>query len=566
MDRLIFDGAFGTYYAEKYSASEFPERANILHPERVAEIHAEYIKSGASAIVTNTFCANPDFFPDSGELISVIEKAWDIAKGASRGRARVFADIGRIASDGAEEKYINVAKIFLGCGARDFIFETQAEADTFAPALKYIKSKCGEAFIIASFAVGQDGYTSSGEYYLDLMKKAKDCGADAVGLNCVCGPSHMLELIRKVPAGYIVSAMPNAGYPSLVNGRNAYIDNPEYFAEKLRDIYSLGVFAVGGCCGTTPRHIKAAAALISQGVFTGGQAREEKPAQRTEKKEFGQNIIAVELPAPTDAEADYLVSASRELKKAGADYITVPDSPLGKAKGNSFMISAMLKRNTGVRVLPHLCCRDKNQIAIKGDLIAANIEGVSAVLAVTGDPVAHGDRTGTKNVFGFNSYELISFIKRLNGDIFSQNQFTICAALNTNAEDFSKELARAEKKTECGADCFLTQPLYSDKDIQNYLRARDMLSRPVVAGIMPLAGYKNAMFLTNEVHGIVIPKNITDALFGKTKEQAAEVSLGYSYSIIDKILGKTDGFYIMTPLKRWELSLSLVKYIKENEK
>ena len=567
-DTIIFDGAYGTYIASKNLRLEFPELANIEAPDTVLDIHRRYMAGGVDAIKTNTFAANSGLIADPGMLKSILTSGYNLAAQAVSGAGvKVFADIGPIFNENAPAEYKQIADIFIECGAVNFLFETLSEIAGLKNVMAHIKANVPGAVIVASFAVGQDGYTKSGEYYETLLGAAASYGADYTGLNCVCGPLHMRDLIMRLPAGkYNLSAMPNAGYPTLENGRTVYIDNPEYYSEILLEIYSCGVKVIGGCCGTTPEHIR---------MFTDklGSGKRRSKIYPTEKKTvakaqasngFGgrDTVVAVEINAPAEPDAGYMLSAARRLKMSGADFITIPDSPLGKARANSFMISSMLQRAAGIRAIPHLGCRDKNQIAIKGDLIAANIEGISYVLAVTGDPAAEAFRGDAKSVFGFNSYQLISFISNLNDTIFAAAPYTICAALNTNAQNFDFELERAGNKLSRGAKCLITQPVFSRDDIRNLQKAKAALGCKILAGIMPLAGYKNALYMNNEVPGIVIPEDIVTRLKDKCAAEAKDISLGYAKVVISEISAYCDGYYIMTPLRKSGLSDELVKYIR----
>lgn len=566
-DIIIFDGAFGTYYAGLYGSEEYPEAANIRHPERVRAIHREYIASGANAIKTNTFAANPVTMSDPEWLGETLKSGYHIAMSAASESADVFADIGPIASEHAAVDYLTVAKIFLNAGADHFLFETLSEVDPLEPTVRYIREKIPNATIITSFAVTQDGYTRSGEYYQSLFRKADSMGADYVGLNCICGPAHMLHLMEKADTDrYSVIAMPNAGYPSVVNGRTIYVDNPAYFSDKLYDIYCCGVRAIGGCCGTTPRHIKETVDRIRSNDRSIEKAArpavERTVAQTALSPKSNRPVIAVEIGAPVDTDTGFVVEAAHIAKRAGADFVTIPDSPLAKTRANSMMIAAKIQREAEISVIPHVCCRDRNQIAIKGDLIAGSIEGIRHILAITGDPISQTDRDFAKNVFGFNSYQLIRFIRELNAEAFADVPYYICAALNTSSVNFAAELNRAKEKIRNGANCFFTQPLFSEQNIENYRLAKKTLDCPVMAGIMPLAGYRNALFLNNEVPGIEIPEQVITQLENKTGEAAKQICLQYSRMIIDRIAENCDGYYIMTPLKKIDFSEELIRYIR----
>lgn len=565
---FLFDGAFGTYYHKHNPDCRYPELANLEDKETVSLIHREYLDSGVNALKTNTFGANSFVFPDRAKLVQIIRNGYRIAVGAAEQKAAVFADIGPALGDCPEDSYLETADLFLQEGATRFLFETQHSASELLSAIRRIKASVPDSIVIVSFAVSQDGYTQTGEFYQSLLAQADAAGADYVGLNCICGPAHLLRLVSVLDTEkYAVSVMPNAGYPSVINGRTVYVDNPDYFSDKLTQIYRCGVRALGGCCGTTPRHMKATAEKLR---LAGAPCPPLRPA--TDKPtaptpvpaQWDHPIIAVELSAPADPDISFALSAGAKMKAAGADFITIPDSPLARARANSLMISSKIHRELDMPVIPHLCCRDRNQIAIKGDLIAAHIEGLRDVLAITGDPIPEADRTSAKNVFGFNSYRLIRFISTLNRELFSAAPYRICGALNTSSPQFSQELKRAEEKLKCGADCLLTQPLFSEENLRNYRLAKKELGCRILAGIMPLAGYKNAVFLDNEVPGIRIEPELIARLKDKSPEQAREICLDFAEKIIDQIKEGCDGFYIMTPLKKAELSERLVRYIRGN--
>ena len=561
----FFDGAFGTYYHKLHPDSSMPELANLEHKQDVYAIHRAYIESGATAIKTNTFGANPLNMPEA-QMAAVLQSGYQIAVQAAGQAASVFADIGPISAENAADSYLKIAALFLAEGASHFLFETQSSFQELLPAIRYIKAHCDNAVVIVSFAVAQDGYTQNGEHYHALFAEAAAAGADYVGLNCICGPAHMLRLIAEADTDkYAVIAMPNSGYPATVNGRTVYVDNPDYFSDKLCDIYRCGVSAIGGCCGTTPAHIQASIQKIKalDSVIPPKPSVVKEPVV-VEHPDWNHIMIAVEIAAPVDTDFSFALSASKSLKKAGADFITIPDSPLAKTRANSMMISAKIQREVGIPAIPHISCRDRNQIALKGDLIAGNIEGLREILAITGDPIPESERTKVKQVFGFHSYKLIHFISELNGAVFQQTPYRICAALNTSAVNFDAELKRAEEKAKNGAVCFLTQPLFSEKNIANYQTAKKVLPYKILAGIMPIAGYKNALFLNNEVPGIKVSEEIILALKDQPPEHAKEICLAYAKKTVDAVSEMCDGYYIMTPLKKIDYSIELVQHIRNH--
>ncbi len=569
---LFFDGAFGTYYFSMTGNKEPCELANLKDPDTVLNIHREYIAAGVQAIKTNTFGANPALLPKPEELHQVLSAGWSIAQKAAEGTdVIVFANIGGNDSESAADHYLQVAQEFLSIGADHFLFETLSEFVTLEPALQMIKSQSPDAFIIVSFAISQDGYSKRGLFYKNLLTSAtQNPNVDAVGINCVCGPIHSLELVRAAgPMKKPFSVMPNAGYPSMLNGRMIFEDNADYYAQKLADLYKLGVVILGGCCGSTPEHIRRGIQAVKQAEQVPishpiKSAEHEQPVQQTVKqRRYSHKIIAVEVDPPLDADCAYVLSAAAQLKKAGVDLLTVADSPLSRTRADSIMVAAKIKREIGIDVMPHLCCRDRNHIALKGCLLGASFEQIHHVLAITGDPLQTQRRR--EGVFNFNSFDLISFIDSMNQDILSEKPFLIAGALNVNAGNFSVELERAKKKLELGAKLLLTQPIFSNEAAENYLLAKKTLNCTILAGILPVAGYKNALFLTNEVSGIDIPASVIDNLRDKTPEQAARISVDFSMQIIQKVYTQADGFYIMTPLRKTNIVSGLIEQIRRLE-
>ena len=377
---LLFDGAFGTYYRQTYHTDHPCEFACIEYPQRVLEIHNAYIQAGAAAIKTNTFAANTIALKtDFATVCSVITAAWQLAKQAAGQQATVFADIGPLfTEDGSIDELYAIADLFLTLGATHFLLETAADFSVFELA-DYIKTKNSDAFIITSFAVDQDGYTRQGIPVQKAAEESERHKINAFGLNCVCGPAHLLQIASELSVSKPLSVMPNSGYPLSVNGRTIFIDNEAYFAEKMLELYHRGIFILGGCCGTTPAHIQAVADNLrnigqTQATphITLKESKEEPVvtengfAQKLQQK---QPVIAVELDPPFDTDYSHIQEAAPALKLAGANAITIADSPLARARANSFMLAAKIQREVQIPTIPHLTCRDQNLIGLKSTLL-----------------------------------------------------------------------------------------------------------------------------------------------------------------------------------------------------
>ena len=571
---FIFDGAIGTYYSSKFNKNTACELANLFDRDSIYNIHKEYIEAGVDAVKTNTFGANRfSLACDQQEADKIIKMGWEIAKRAIEGtKAVVFADIGPIpVTEGfaAFEEYKKIVDIFLECGAERFLFETFANYDILLELSAYIRLKKPQAVIITSFAVYPDGYTKEGLFYIDIINKVSSSGlVNAYGLNCISGPAHMLRLINDLNLkGRNIIIMPNSGYPSTERGRTVYIDN----AEKLLDLKKLGVKILGGCCGTTPRHIAAATKLFSESRTLSENSNEaESSIECTLGKKNvlfqlleSKKPILVEIDPPFDTKWEYMLKDAFLLKQAGADMITIADSPQAKARADSSILAAKLYREAGIPTMPHITCRDKNLLGIKAMLLGLHIEGVRNVLTITGDPIAHTERENIKGVFSINSSKLAGYISSLNSNVFCEEEFKIGGALNINAVNFEAELRRSFSKIQNGIGYFLTQAVYTDVGISNLIKATQTLNVPIFAGIMPLVGYKNAQFINNEVPGIEIEPEIVEMFKDKSREESERIGINLSIKSINKLYKHVAGFYLMTPLKRTHVICELIKEIRE---
>lgn len=581
---LIFDGAMGTYFASKGYDSKNCETANLQMPGVIEAIHREYIEAGAQALKTNTFGANTATLGCSFEQVEQIIRAGvEIAKRAAAGRAAVFGDMSVIPIEDKRRRraeYFRIVDVFLDCGVDNFLIETLNDAADVEPVSAYIRRRRPSARVIVSFAVAPDGYTRSGVSGAKLLETAGSLATvDAVGFNCVSGPYHLLQYIRKLhlkATGKQMIVMPNAGYPTLINNRTVFENNPVYFAKLMRDIVGEGVLIVGGCCGTTPDYIRETVAALrmadAEMPAAAGCPDAKQAAARSgrakspilEKLEAGRRVVAVELDPPFDAQIGFFLDCARQVKACGADAVTIADCPIARARVDSSMLSAKLRRELAVETIPHLTCRDRNINATKALLLGLHIEGVQNVLVVTGDPVPEGNRREIKAVFNFNSVMLAEYIRDLNETVF-ENPFTVFGALNVNAKNFEAELRRAHKKTAAGVQVFLTQPVFSEQAVRNLKQARQQLDAKILGGIMPVVSYRNACFMNNEIAGITIPEETVERYRDISREEASRLAVEIAADTAKRIYDCTDGYYLMTPLKRIDIITALIRKIQTME-
>lgn len=583
--KLIADGSFGTYYSQKYKTVNIPEYANITASQRISEIHAEYINSGAKLIRTNTFASNTYSLDCSIEQVKEnIKAAYKIAKEAVEQSGKeifIAGNIGPVPAvfqpdfEAVEEEYYQIAKTFMDEGADILCFETFTQSEHIIPAIKRIKEECNP-FIIVQFCVNQYGYSEAGESAERLVSETafSKC-VDAVGLNCGVGPAHMQQILSRINLNNncFVTAMPNAGYPLLVRNRVKYADNPIYFASKVSDMALLGADIIGGCCGTTPDYIREVAKTVDltptvKSDETSANNENEKPVI---KKSFFRNadgtikdkkLIAVELAPPFGADDKKLLEAAHMLKGLGVDVLTFPDSPSGRTRIDSVLMAQKVKNVTGFEVMPHICCRDKNAIAMRSTFLGASINDINNFLIITGDPIPVMARQVVKSVFNFDSVGLMRIADEMNSEALKDSPLTYGGAINQSRRRIESEIKRVQKKMEAGAEFFLTQPVFTAEDAERLRRVKEETGARILCGIMPLVSRKNALFMKNEISGV----NVTDEVIERYPENAdredgENVGVELAKEMIAATRDFADGYYFSFPFNRTYLLKRIIQEV-----
>lgn len=583
--KLIADGSFGTYYSQKYKTVDIPEYANITASQRISEIHTEYINSGAKLIRTNTFASNTYSLDCSIEQVKEnIKAAYKIAKGAVEQSGKeifIAGNIGPVPAvfqpdfEAVEEEYYQIAKTFIDEGADILCFETFTQSEHIMPAIKRIKEECNP-FIIVQFCVNQYGYSEAGESAERLVSETafSKC-VDAVGLNCGVGPAHMQQILSRINLNNncFVTAMPNAGYPLLVRNRVKYADNPIYFASKVNDMALLGADIIGGCCGTTPDYIREVAKTVDltptvKSDETSVNNENEKPVI---KKSFFRNtdgtikdkkLIAVELAPPFGADDKKLLEAAHMLKGLGVDVLTFPDSPSGRTRIDSVLMAQKVKNETGFDVMPHICCRDKNAIAMRSTFLGASINDINNFLIITGDPIPVMARQVVKSVFNFDSVGLMRIADEMNSEALKDSPLTYGGAINQSRRRIESEIKRVQKKMEAGAEFFLTQPVFTAEDAERLRRVKEETGARILCGIMPLVSRKNALFMKNEISGV----NVTDEVIERYPENAGRedgenVGVELAKEMIAATRDFADGYYFSFPFNRTYLLKRIIQEV-----
>lgn len=573
--KLLADGSFGTYYADRYDTGEAPELANMTAPQRVVDIHKAYLAAGARLIRTNTFASNTAYLGNDMSVVkSNIEAAIKLARqavaesGLDASTAFIAGDIGPIPTDvtreqaDVEEEYYQLARTFIDAGITILNFETFASINVIKPVLERIAND--DLFIIVQFSVNQFGYTSSGLRASKLFDTAKQLPmVHAIGLNCGVGPGHMKQVFEELTGtDKFLIALPNAGYPRRVRNKICFSDNAVYFAKQVQELMQQDVDIIGGCCGTTPDFIKELHDTLD---FSQQPHKEHYPSTggvvgEVYHKGFvyhldgsikDKKFLAVELAPPLDANDDKIVAAARLLQNANVDVLTFPDSPSGRTRIDSVLMAKKIKQETGMAVMPHICCRDKNAIAIRSQLLGSHVNDIHNFLVVTGDPIPSMVRQSTKAVFNFDSVGLMQMIKDMNDEMFASSPMCYGGAINHNRRNLDVEIKRVLRKMEAGASFFLTQPIFSEEDVLHLRMIKEQTGARILCGIMPLISRKNASFMKNEIAGVPV----TDAIIERypengTKEEGEAVGIAIAKEMIAATYDFVDGYYFSFPFNR----------------
>ncbi len=551
---LVCDGAMGTrLYAKGVFINRCFDGLNLTQPDLVAEVHLEYVRAGADVIETNTFGANRIKLASFGladKLHAINVQGARIARHAAREQAYVAGAIGplgiriepwgKTGVDEAEEYFREQARALLDGGVDLFIIETFRDLNEIRAAIAAVRSLC-DLPVVAQMTTEEDGNSLDGTPPEEFAPALERTGADVIGLNCSVGPAPLLESIERM-AGVTdrrLSAQPNAGKPRDVEGRTLYLSSPEYMASYAKRFIQKGVRLVGGCCGTTPDHIrqiKAAVRSLAPGrgrtqvtpmtpaVTAVGQPM-MPPTPRAQKSRLahalarGKFVAMAELSPPKGHECGLLIDQARALKIRGVDAINVPDSPRVRASTSALASAVLIEQQAGVETLLHYTCRDRNLLGMQSDLLGAHAMGLRNVLITTGDPPIVGDYPMGTGVYDVDSIGLANMVTRLNhgldvggASIGVPTSFHLGVVVNPTALDLEVELKRMAFKVDAGAEFTVTQSVFDIEALAAFLRRIEAFRIPVIAGIRAFDSLSNAEFLANEVPGVRVPAALVERM------------------------------------------------------
>lgn len=593
---LVGDGAIGTMlYTKGVGLEANFEHLNLVRPELVLDLHGEYVDAGAQVIETNTFGANCTKLAaigldKRGREINL--QGAGLARRAAAGRdIYVAGSVGPLARIKGEDRELSTdekLEIFreqclaLAEGGIDlFIFESFSDLEQLKTALRAAAETGLPA--IASMAFMEGGRTAAGVDAEKAVLELAAAGATVVGANCGAGPLEILRNIRRM-AGVTdipLAAYPNCGFPEYVDGRYIYRTTPEYFAAMALEMVAAGANLVGGCCGTTPEHIRRLAEKLS-GIKPVSRIISPRVKREEERKAPGvtaesfladwgkRRIVTVELDPPRGLDCEKVLAGSRSLKEAGADAINLAENPLAQVRMGNIALASKIQREVGIEVIVHITCRDRNLLGLQSELMGASLLGIRSILAVTGDPARLGDQAGASSVFDLNSFGLIKLLADLNAGVNGQRNpigrgtgFIIGCAFNPNSPKMVAQVSRLAKKVACGARFAQTQPIYDIARLDEMLELTAPLGIPVLPGILPLVSERNCEFLHNEVPGIVIPEEVRERMRGKDKEAGVKEGLAIAREFIAGVRDRVGGFYLIPPFGKYEIAEELITFIKE---
>src|SRR5919107_896983 len=600
---LIGDGAVGTLLGERGVGFGHPyARANLSHPDMVAGIHLEYLQAGADVIETNTFAANR-FKLEAHDLEERVREV--NAEGASLARkaaaavagagdralvlgaigplGRPLAPVGPVSSEQAKCVFLEQAEALLEGGADALLLETFTDLVELRLAYRAVEDLGVPVLAYKTFV--EDGETLAEGLPEMAAREISSWGAELTGANCTVGPQRMVEIIAQM-ADEVgpVAALPNPGLPQLVGGHIRFRGDVDHFAGYGVELAAAGARLVGGCCGTTPAHVRALSEALRDFRVEGKVSRRRVDiVERTRQaevlakpvSEFAERLntgfaVTVEVDLPRGNEITQVVEAARRLKERGVHAIDISDGARARLRMHPVAAARIVQDEAGIEVVAHISCRDRNIIGLQADLLGAAALGIKNILAGTGDPAQIGDYPEATSVFDTDSVGLIHVLSRMNsGEDLAGNPvgeppgFLIGASFNPTADDLGSEVGRLRRKVEAGAHAFWTQPVFEIGAMERALEEIEDLSVCILVGLMPLRSARQAEFLHHEVPGINIPGHIRRKLAELPTEDAPTYGVEVAQNLLVKARPLVGGAYVMPPASAPDLAGDVIEAISD---
>jgi homocysteine S-methyltransferase len=602
---IVADGAMGTMlYAKGIFINRCFDELNVSAPQLVREIHHEYARVGAEVLETNTFGSNRvrlGAFGFAEKLRAINEAGVRIAREAAGTRAFVAGAIGPLGTQieplgplsfaEARAVFREQADALVAAGVDLLVIETFYDLSEVREAIFAAREAAGpEMVIIAQVTVNDDGSLRDGTSTATFTRNMNEWPVDVIGVNCSAGPKVALETVEQMAplTTKPLSAMPNAGQPATVEGRNIYLCSPEYMAQYARRFLQAGVRVIGGCCGTTPEHIKLICSEVRslqpvQHRATVTVVEEGKPEVKrlakipiAEKSQLGRKlsdgkfVAFVEILPPRGVDASKEIAGARLCRENGIDCINVPDGPRASARLSAQVTCQLIQQQAGIETVLHFCCRDRNILSIQSELLGAHTAGVRNLICITGDPPRMGTYPDATAVFDVDSIGLTNIVNNLNqgldiggNPMGSQTGLLIGVGANPGALNMDEELRRFAWKVEAGAEYVVTQPVFDLDLLAAFLKRIEQYKLPVIAGIWPLTSYRNAEFMANELR-VPVPEYYMNRMRkADSAEKARSEGTAIAQEMAQRSRSMVQGVQLSAPFGRYEMAIQVAEALGE---
>jgi len=601
---LVSDGAMGTMlYGRGIFINRCFDELNLSQPSMVKEIHEEYVKAGAEILETNTYGANRprlETFGLADRLLDVNRAGVRLAREAAEDHPDVFVagsigplglhiePLGPTSFAEARAHFFEQAQALVEAGVDLLLLETFGSTAELREALAAARQAAGEQMVlIAQMTIGDDGRLLDGTELEDFTRFLNESPADVIGLNCSVGPKAMFEAVERMLTltRKPISALPNAGHPTKVEGRNIYLSSPEYVAQYARRMLWAGVRIVGGCCGTTPEHIRAirSEARSLQPGHRSLQAVVGEPKARAQAMEkvqvadksalgaklaAGQFVAFVEILPPRGVDPSKEIAGARQCKDAGIDAINVPDGPRASARLSAQVTCQLIEREARIESVLHFCCRDRNILSIQSELLGAHAAGIRNLICITGDPPRMGAYPNATAVFDVDAIGLANIVNNLNhgldiggNAIGSQTALLLGVGANPGALNLDEEIRRTRWKVEAGAEYIVTQPVFDLALLEEFLHQIREFRVPVIAGIWPLTSYRNAEFMVNELR-VPVPEPYMERMRAAASPETARAEgVAIAQEMVRRVRPLVEGVQLSAPFGRYEMAIEVAQAI-----
>ena len=602
---VLCDGAMGTlFYANGVFINKCYDELNLTQPDLVRNIHQDYLNAGAEIFETNTFGGNSFRLARHGLADKVAEinrrgaelareaadafnlkKAANVLVAGSVGPLGLRIEpLGKTSREEARDSFREQITALVAGGIDLIMLETFGYLEELHQAILAAREVAPNMQLVAQVTIDEDGNCLDGASPETFTSKLNDWGVDVIGCNCSVGPVAMLEAIERIRrlTDKPLAAQPNAGIPRSIEGRNIYLCSPEYMASYARKFVNAGVTLVGGCCGTTPEHIKAMKSVLRMSDVkgkTGGfrvvtEAKRESSvtppplAQRSnlgKKLATGEFVTLVEIVPPKGVDFRKEVEGAKFLKAAGIDAINIPDSPRASARMSNMALCLLVQQQAGIETVLHFTCRDRNVLSMQSELLGAYTTGLHNLICITGDPPKLGNYPDATAVFDVDAIGLVNIVRNLNfgldvggNPIGSGTKFMIGVGANPGIVNIDEEVRRFEYKVEAGADYAVTQPVFDITLLEQFLRRIDHHRIPVLAGIWPLTSVRNAEFMKNELR-VSVPDAIIDRMARAPNAEAARAEgILIAREMLHKVRGLVQGAQVAAPLGRYSSAIEVL--------